>query len=79
MAASLQFLFGRSCFIILYPCGVGAQGDPYTVIIFDPPEFSGNFQQRQLVIKQEKLDEEIAAEFCLRSISFILVGFFIMP
>jgi hypothetical protein len=31
------------------------------------------------VAKQEKLDKEMAAEFCLQSIFLILVGFFNMP
>jgi hypothetical protein len=41
-----------------------------------PPELPGNFQQRHLVAKQEKLDEEMAVECLVRSISFKLVGFF---
>jgi hypothetical protein len=34
---------------------------------------------RYLVAKLEKLGEEMAAEFFLPSISFILVGFFNIP
>jgi hypothetical protein len=34
---------------------------------------SRNYQQGHLVATQEKLGEVISAEFCLRSISFILV------
>jgi hypothetical protein len=44
-----------------------------------PLELSGSYQQRRLVAKHDKLGEYITAEFCLRSISFILVGFFNMP
>jgi hypothetical protein len=39
-----------------------------------PPELLAT-TSRDIVAKQEKLDKEIASEFCLRSISFILVGF----
>jgi hypothetical protein len=37
------------------------------------------FTSSHLVAKQEKYDEEMAAEFCPQSISFILVGFFNVP
>jgi hypothetical protein len=35
--------------------------------------------RRHLAAKQEKLGEEMATEFCVRSISLILAGFFNMP
>jgi hypothetical protein len=43
-----------------------------------PPELSGNYWQTS-VKKQEKLVEEIADAFCLRSIYFVLVGIFNVP
>jgi hypothetical protein len=42
------------------------------------PEISGNYQQKYTVAKKEKLGYEMAVEFCLWTISFILVGFFNM-
>jgi hypothetical protein len=39
-------------------------------------ELSVNYQQRYLLAKQEKFGKEMAAKFCLRSISFMLVGSF---
>jgi hypothetical protein len=44
--------------------------------LIHPPEHSGNYQQKHLAAIQKKLGEEVAGEFCLRNISFILVGFF---
>jgi hypothetical protein len=44
-----------------------------------PPELSGNSIRSHLVAKQEEYGEETIAEFCLRSIPFILVGFFYTP
>jgi hypothetical protein len=41
-------------------------------LLIPPPELSGNYQQRHRVAKQEKFGEEIAAEFFIRSIFFIL-------
>jgi len=50
---------------------------PSVFLIF-PPDLPDNYEQRHLVVKLEKLGEEVAVEFCLRSVSFILVGFFNM-
>lgn len=50
----------------------------FQTFLIRPPEQSGNCQ-RYLVENQEKLGEEMIAEFCLRSISFIHFGFFNMP
>jgi hypothetical protein len=41
-------------------------------------ELSSNYRLRHRVAKQQKLSVEIVAEFCLRTISFILTGFFKM-
>jgi hypothetical protein len=43
-----------------------------------PPELTANYQQRHLVAKQEKPGKKLPLNFCLRSISFILIGFFNM-
>jgi hypothetical protein len=43
-----------------------------------PPELSGNYWQRHLLAEQGKLSKGTADEFCLWSISFILVAFFDM-
>jgi hypothetical protein len=37
-----------------------------------PPELFGKYLQIHLVAKQEKLGDEMAVEFCLRSVFFIL-------
>jgi len=78
---------------IPYTWGVGAQGDPCTATISDllcvPIWFliipdSSTRALWQLPVETSsseagKLHEEMAAKFCLQSISFILVGFFNMP
>jgi hypothetical protein len=77
----------------LYPWGVGAQGDPCAATISDllcfpiwflimPDSSTGTLWKlpaETSSAKREKLGEEIAVEFCLRSISFILEGIFNMP
>jgi hypothetical protein len=44
-----------------------------------PPELPGNSISSHLAAKQEEYGEETIAEFCLRSISLIFVGFFSTP
>jgi hypothetical protein len=38
----------------------------YSFLIW-PPAVSGNYQQRYPVAKEEKLDKEMAVEFCVRT------------
>jgi hypothetical protein len=47
-------------------------------LLIPVPQLSANYQQTHLAAKYDELRGEVAAEFCLRSISFILVGFFNM-
>jgi hypothetical protein len=44
--------------------------------LFHPPQLSRNYQQKHLAAKQDKHGEKWPLKFCLRSISFILTGFF---
>jgi hypothetical protein len=47
-------------------------------LLFRPPELSGNSTSSHVVANQEEHDKG-SAEFCLRSISYILTEFFNMP
>jgi hypothetical protein len=47
----------------------------FILFLIRPPELSGNYQEKRRGGKQEKLGDKMATEFCLRSISFILVRF----
>jgi hypothetical protein len=51
-------------------CCASASG--FQLFLIRPPDLSVTYLQKHLVAKQEKLNEEIAAEFCLQSISFTL-------
>jgi hypothetical protein len=44
-------------------------------LLIRPPELSGNSANSHPIAKQEKLGEEMAAEFCLYSIAFMLEAF----